>query len=411
MGDNNLVLFVMKDNLEVLDYHENVVSEYEVPLISGAARFGQGMVPQFFLTDNMGDDEISMKYPRFGHFTSVYWAWKNADASFVGLVSDRAHFAISDEEIAELFSMGADAILPMQSECKKSIREIYSSQYYGYDLEMLEELIRIETPEYYETAKLLLDNNTIFEKCCGIYRMECFEEFCAFAFPLLEKMDEMCPQRVDQMQNRMIEHLGELLHYIYFMQNYAKYDLKQAPLYQTNIQQERLQRILSEYDIIQYSKFLFAEGRMEEAGDFLLSLEKKHLVYADVRRIRNMLQIHRIERYREALTVLDRKPDVDALIKHHENLENYIVNYINGIGRNKDFIRYIDTNGVVPDELLFILDYFEANSAEVYLMFLTLFEEANKMEFVLPFMEMAVQKRNCVAMVEAKMREVVAKFG
>lgn len=150
---------------------------------------------------------------------------------------------------------------------------------------------------------------------------------------------------------------------------------------------------------------------MEQAADFLLGLEKKHLAYVDVRRIRNMLQIHRIEKAKDSETVLDRMPDVDALIKHHENLENYIVNYINGTGRNKDLIRYIDNNRVAPDEILFILEYFEADSAEVYINFLTLFEEYNKMEFVLPFMEMAVQKRNCVAMVEAKMREVVQRFG
>ena len=411
MGDNNLVLFVIKDNLEVLDYHENVLSEFEVPLFSGAARFGQGVVPQFFLADNMGEDEISMKYPRYGHFTSVYWAWKNAEASFVGLVSDKAHFAISDEEIAELLSGGADAILPMQSEGKMTLRESYSEKYYGYDLDMLEELIRIEAPQYYETAHLLLENNTMFEKCCGIYRMECLDAFCSFAFPLLQKMDELCVHRADAEQNRMVEHLGEFLHTVFFMHNYSRYCLKQAPLYHMAVEKPRTTRILSEFDIIQHTKKLFLERKMEQAADFLLGLEKKHLAYVDVRRIRNMLQIHRIEKAKDSETVLDRMPDVDALIKHHENLENYIVNYINGTGRNKDLIRYIDNNRVAPDEILFILEYFEADSAEGYINFLTLFEEYNKMEFVLPFMEMAVQKRNCVAMVEAKMREVVQRFG
>lgn len=208
-----------------------------------------------------------------------------------------------------------------------------------------------------------------------------------------------------------MEHLGDILHYVFFMKHFESMCLKQAPFYEVAAKKDRVSRILSEYDILQYTKQLFKERHMSDAVVFLNSLDEKRYDYADVRRIRNMLAIHCIERKQCLQTVLDRKPDVDALIKHHENLENYIANYISGTCFKKDLIRYIDSNGVTPQEVLYLMQYFDLQDADAYVKFITLFQEYGKMEFVLPFMEAAVQKRNCIASVEAKMREVVQLYG
>lgn len=409
---DSLVLLVAKDNLDLADYSNVVASEYEIPIICGASAFGNGTrIPGFFLKDNAGEEQISEKFGRFGELTGLYWAWKNTDAEYVGFVLGDTHFALSDAELVSMLVSGTDAILPTQIDLAYDVKDDYKLQFYGYDWQIMEELLRVSEPEYYETAKLLFENKMLFEKHCGIYKYECLDEYCSWLFPLLEQLDEMCSHKPDLDQEKVVFHLAGRLHYLYFLHNHWKYKIQIAPLYELQREPSRTTRILSEFDILQHCKELFRERRMEQAADFLFGLERKHLVYADVKRIRNMLAIHRMQRRTEIETVLDHMPTVDDLINHHQNLENYIVNFIDGIGINKDFINYIDLHHIGPEELLYILNYFETNSAEIYLRFLTLFQEYDKMEFVFPFMEAAVQKKNCRTMVEGKLREVVQKYG
>lgn len=409
---DSLILLVAKDNLDLADYSQVVASEYEIPIICGASSLDKELkIPQFFLKDNAGEDQISGKFSRFGELTALYWAWKNTDAEYVGFVLGDTHFALSDEELVSMLVAGTDAILPSQVDLKDDVKDDYKLQFYGYDWQIMEELLRVQEPEYYETAKLLFENKMLFEKHCGIYKYECLDEYCSWLFPLLEQLDEMCSHKLDVDQEKVIFHLAGRLHYLYFLHNHWKYQIQLASLYETQKEPNRTTRILSEFDILQHCKELFKERHMEAAADFIFGLERKHLVYPDVRRIRNMMAIHRMQRQTEIETVLDHMPSVDDLINHHQNLENYIVNFIDGIGRNKDFINYIDLHHIGPEELLYILNYFETSSAQVYIQFLTLFEEYNKKEFVFPFMEAAVQKKNCRSMVEAKMREVVARYG
>lgn len=409
---DSLILLVAKDNLDLADYSQVVASEYEIPIICGASKLDKELkIPQFFLKDNAGENQISEKYSRFGELTALYWAWKNTDAEYVGFVLGDTHFALSDEELISMLASGTDAILPSQVDLKDDVKDDYKLQFYGYDWQIMEELLRVQEPEYYETAKLLFENKMLFEKHCGIYKYECLDEYCSWLFPLLEQLDEMCSHKPDMDQERVLFHLAGRLHYLYFLHNHWKYQIQLAPLYETRKESDCTTRILSEFDILQYCKELFKERRMEAAADFLFGLERKHLVYPDVKRIRNMMAIHRMQRQTEIETVLDHMPSVDDLINHHQNLENYIVNFIDGIGRNRDFINYIEIHHIGPEELLYILNYFDTSDAQVYLKFLTLFEEYNKKEFVFPFMEAAVQKKNCVNMVQAKMREVVARYG
>ena len=61
-----------------------------VPVQVGAALSNAPDLP--YMKDNTGDN-ISEKNPRYCELTGLYWAWKNLDADYLGLVHYRRYFA------------------------------------------------------------------------------------------------------------------------------------------------------------------------------------------------------------------------------------------------------------------------------------------------------------------------------
>ena len=59
-----------------------------IPIQVGA----EGKEDLGFQKDNEGDN-ISAKNPFYCELTGMYWAWKNLNADYIGLVHYRRHFA------------------------------------------------------------------------------------------------------------------------------------------------------------------------------------------------------------------------------------------------------------------------------------------------------------------------------
>src|SRR5699024_4773412 len=104
---------------------------------------------------NTGDN-ISLDNPRFCELTAVYWAWKNLDAGYIGLVHYRRYFrgkkktAARREDFEELLGH-CDLILPAKRRYYiETIRShhIHLPYVYEKDLRILEKVIREQSPEY-----------------------------------------------------------------------------------------------------------------------------------------------------------------------------------------------------------------------------------------------------------------------
>lgn len=68
--------------------YKNSCEEMYIPIQVGAE--GKEKI-EGYIQDNTGEN-ISSKNPYFCELTGLYWAWKNLDADYVGLVHYRRYF-------------------------------------------------------------------------------------------------------------------------------------------------------------------------------------------------------------------------------------------------------------------------------------------------------------------------------
>ena len=71
-----------------------------VPLHVGA----EGKESLGYLPDNTGD-HISSKNPSYCELTGLYWAWKNLDCDYLGLVHYRRYFTKRSQSYSDYISM------------------------------------------------------------------------------------------------------------------------------------------------------------------------------------------------------------------------------------------------------------------------------------------------------------------
>lgn len=119
-----------------------------------------------YVGDNTGDS-ISIMNPRLCELTGIYWAWKNLQADYIGLVHYRRHFTaknvfkqlvckdkfqlIASQKEIEKVLCTTDVIVPNK---RKYYIETIESHFlhlpytFEKDYRILEEVIHEKTPEY-----------------------------------------------------------------------------------------------------------------------------------------------------------------------------------------------------------------------------------------------------------------------
>lgn len=158
--------------------------------------------------DNTGD-HISLKNDYLNELTGLYWAWKNLECSYIGLVHYRRYFTtshfvkrfiardkyglIANQDEIEKHLSNTDIILPAKR--RYYIETIESHfRHLPYtkeeDLEVLREIITTEYPEYRESFEKVMKRRWAHMFNMFIMKRNYLEEYCEWAFPILLELDQ-----------------------------------------------------------------------------------------------------------------------------------------------------------------------------------------------------------------------------
>ena len=173
-----------------------------IPLHAGAGRkdIQKDFTGLGYRKDSTGDN-ISYKNKNYCELTGLYWAWKNLDADYIGLVHYRRHFTykrrgdkkdrvLSGEELSGLLKE-TDIILPKK---RNYFIETNYSQYihahHAEDLDITREIISEKYPEYLPQYDSSMKKTSGHRFNMFIMKKELLDEYCSWLFSILFELEE-----------------------------------------------------------------------------------------------------------------------------------------------------------------------------------------------------------------------------
>lgn len=188
--------------------------------------------------DNTGEN-ISTKNPNFCELTGLYWAWKNLDSEYIGLVHYRRHFTIKKfkhkkekfskiltrDEIEEKLEK-CDIILPKKR--NYFIETIYSHYAHTMHIEPLIEtgkIIQEKYPEYYDEFQNLKKTTKMHAFNMFIMKKEYLDKYCTWLFDILFELEKRIDiTQYDAFHARLFGRISERLLDVWIKTNKLKYE-------------------------------------------------------------------------------------------------------------------------------------------------------------------------------------------
>lgn len=182
-----------------------------------------------YIGDHTGDN-ISADNARLCELTGMYWAWKNVEADYIGLVHYRRYFTarnllrrigknkfdyILTEKELKLLLKDSDLILPKQR--RYYIESLYSHfvhlpYTFEKDIKILREVIGKIQPEYLDAFDRVMNRSHAHMFNMFVMKKEYFNEYCEWLFPIIFEADK----RIDvsgytPMEARAVAYFGEFM--------------------------------------------------------------------------------------------------------------------------------------------------------------------------------------------------------
>ena len=192
-----------------------------------------------FTKDNTGDN-ISSKNPFYCELTGLYWAWKNLDTEYTGLVHYRRYFStkkhpgktekerfasvLTRKEAEELLEK-TDLILPKKRNYLiETVYKHYAHTMYAETLDEAGKIIAEDCPEYTKAFENLKKTRKMHAFNMMIMKKELLNQYCSWLFPILDKLvQRLPPEKYTAFHARYPGRVSERLFDVWINTNKIKY--------------------------------------------------------------------------------------------------------------------------------------------------------------------------------------------
>ena len=169
------------------------------PLHVGA----EGKADVGYVKDNTGDN-ISAKNPNFCELTGLYWAWKNLEADYVGLVHYRRYFTrrevhniaqkkaeiLGKKEWEKLLSACPVVVADKRKYYIETNRSHYNHAHPLISLDETERIIREQYPEYTRAFTTVMERTWAHMFNMFVMSRDLFDAYCRWLFSILFELEK-----------------------------------------------------------------------------------------------------------------------------------------------------------------------------------------------------------------------------
>lgn len=262
---------------------------------------------EYCVGDNTGDN-ISEKNPSWCELTALYWAWKNLDADYYGLMHYRRFLSFENNQeyrvvtqldegdivqnlspanikqmckFADIITGPIWGIHPVGLEHKRmSSYEFYAKEHVKEDMDITLQVIKEKFPEYYYASLDETSSSECFFMNLMVLKRELFFEYCEFLFGVLTEVEKRIDiSDRDSYQKRVFGFIAERLSnmfVIYCQQRDSKIKIKHTGIYflaDTNdIDAEKLTE-----QVISKEKITQAANKQDEIVNVCMSFDDNYL--------------------------------------------------------------------------------------------------------------------------------------
>lgn len=235
-----------------------IKNECIIPIQVGRALSND--ILDYCIGDDTGDN-ISFKNKNWCELTAIYWAWKNVDADYYGLMHYRRYLSLqSNDGFTVTDNLENDVINnnelneeKLKQNCQSydiitspvwnvhpaglpnkimTNYDLYSLDHFKKDIDIIIDIIKEKHQEYYLPLLESLYSTTCFFANIAIMKREYFHEYCEFAFGVLfEAESRISIDEYDSYQQRIWGFVAERLinaYVIYAQKKYKNIKIKTA---------------------------------------------------------------------------------------------------------------------------------------------------------------------------------------
>ena len=207
-------------------------SKMYIPVHVGA----EGKESIGFTPDNTGDN-ISKKNPNYCELTGLYWAWKNLDAEYLGLVHYRRYFAgsrksdnkwariISKRELTEKLARVPVLLPKARNYYIETNYDQYVHSRHAQDLDITREILAEMYPAFLPAWEKCMKSRKVHLCNMMVMKRLYFDKYCTWLFNILFELEKRLDiSDYSRDDARVFGLVSERLLDVWLMTNHVRYE-------------------------------------------------------------------------------------------------------------------------------------------------------------------------------------------